>query len=245
MAFLGRVLHIHDPEAANILILTPILFIFGEIVPKDTFRMRSETLVYRWSRPLAVAYVVLWPVAWALRWLGRVSRALPRGGSAADAMLSRDRLKDLIHEVAEDGVLTQEQRRMVRNVMRVSSIPVRDAMVPLSEVDSVPAGFTREELIAVSGRGGHTRVPVSGADRRRLECVASVLDLVFGPEAAPEDLVREAPVIPEFETVERALRTLRSGRHSMGFVAGADGRTLGIVTVKDLVEEVSGELPAF
>ena len=142
MAILVAVFDVSDPELMNTLVLTPVLFVLGEIVPKDTFRMRADTLVYRWSGPLQVACVVFRPAAVMLQWLGRVSRAIPATRSSEDAILSRERLGELVHDVAEDGVLTAEQRRMVRNVMRVSSIPVRDVMVSRKRVDSVRVGFS-------------------------------------------------------------------------------------------------------
>jgi CBS domain containing-hemolysin-like protein len=242
MAVLTDLLRIRDPELASTLVLTPFLFIFGEILPKDTFRMRAETIVYNWSGPLRFACVALRPLALLFRWFGRLTRALPRARTTPDAMLGRERLGQLVHEVAEEGVLTPEQSRMVRNVMRVSSLPVRDAMVPVDAVDAVDVGFDRAELLRVSARNAHSRLPLRDGD---FVGVVHVLDLVFSPETPLAGLVREAPRIPAEETVEMALHSLRRGRHTMGFVTGDGGRTLGIVTVKDLVEEVSGELPAF
>jgi len=245
MAFLVEVFDVRDRELVNTLVLTPFLFVFGEIVPKDTFRVRADTLVYGWSRPLAIACVVLRPAALLLRWLGHVSRALPRTGALPDAILSREHLGELVHEVAEDGVLTEEQERMLRNVMRVSSIPVRDAMVRLADVATVPAGATRAEIVFASERGSYSRIPVREGGAGRLTGFVHVLDLIYRPDADPADLLREAPGIPEEETVEQALYSLRRHRQTMGFVLDGAGRTIGIVTVKDLVEEVSGELPAF
>ncbi|MEN8150500.1 MAG: CNNM domain-containing protein, partial [Planctomycetota bacterium] len=71
MALIVALFDVADPELVNTLVLTPVLFVTGEILPKDTFRMRADTLVYRWSRPLAIACVVFRPAALLLRWLGR------------------------------------------------------------------------------------------------------------------------------------------------------------------------------
>jgi len=245
MALLVSAFEVEDVELVNTLVLTPFLFVFGEILPKDAFRMRADTLVYRWSRPLAIACVVFRPAALLLRWFGHVSRALPRTGAPVDAILSRDRLGELVKEVAEDGVLTEEQERMVRNVLRVSSIPVRDAMVGLAQVATVPEGFTRDQVVAASASGSHTRIPVRASATGRFIGFVHLLDLLYRPDAGPADLVREAPAIREDVTVEQALNSLRRHRQTMGFVTDGAGRTRGIVTVKDLVEEVSGELPAF
>ena len=75
--------------------------------------------------------------------------------------------------------------------------------------------------------------------------VATVLDLVFTEGAGVGDIVREIPSLSMDRSVDQALRMLRSGRRSMAFVRDDQEEIVGIVTVKDLVEEVSGELPVF
>ena len=244
-ALVLRLLATDDPELVSTLLLTPLLFVFGEITPKDVFRIRAETLVYRSSAVLTFASVAFRPLALLLRWLGRVSRALPRSAPGLDAILGRDRLEALVHEVAEDGVLTEEQTRMVRNVLRLSSVSVRDVMVPAAHVDSVDLGFGREDLIRASSRGGRTRIPVRDPATGRFTGAVNVLDLVFTPDAGPEALLRPVPLLPADQNVGRALRTLRRAHQPLGLVTDGDGATIGIATVKDLVEEVSGELPAF
>jgi CBS domain containing-hemolysin-like protein len=234
-----------DPEFVSTLILTPFLFVFGEITPKDVFRLRADDLVYRASLPLMVATVVTRPLALLLRGFGRMSRALPRSAPVLDTLLSRDRLESLVHEVAEEGVLTEEQGRMVRNVMRLSSVRVRDVMVPAERVDAVDTGYTREDLVRASARQGRTRIPVRDSGTGRFVGVVNVLDLLFRDEPDPGSLVRSAPALPADQAVGRALRTLRRAHQPLGIVTDADGATIGIATVKDLVEEVSGELPVF
>jgi CBS domain containing-hemolysin-like protein len=234
-----------EPELLNTVLLTPFLFVFGEITPKNVFRLRAETLVYRASGPLAVAVRIFTPLALAMRWLGRVSGALPRTSPSEDRMLGKDRLEVLVREVAEDGVLTADQSRMVRNVMRLSARLVDDVKIPLEDADLVEEGFTREELLSASRPNGRTRLPVRLAGGEEFAGIVNVHDLLYRPDDEPGELVRPAPRIPGRYGVDRALRRLRAERAPMGLVTGDGERVTGIVTVKDLVEEVSGELPVF
>jgi CBS domain containing-hemolysin-like protein len=234
-----------EPEVWTTVVLTPFLFVMGEITPKNVFRLRADPLVYRTSRVLQAAGRVFLPLALFLRWMGRLTGAMPKSVPPPDAMLSRDRLQALVGEVAEEGVLTDQQRRMVTNVMRISSVPVRGAMVPLSEVDAVSEGFDREELLAASGKRGRTRIPVLERASGQPRGVVNVLDLAYRPGIALGDLVQQVPRIPDRSSVNRSLRLLRKARKPMGFVTDRGDRVVGVVTVKDLVEEISGELPAF
>ncbi len=241
----GGLWSVLDPEVVTTLLLTPLIFVVGEITPKNIFRIRADDLVYRTSGMLKLACIVLRPLAVPLRFLGRLTRALPRETPADHVAFSRGRIEGLVREVAEDGALTEAQSRMLRNVLRLSSLPIRDVMVPLDRVDRIEEGFTREALLAVSARNGRTRIPVTEKGTGRPILVATVLDLVFREEAGMADIVREVPILSMDRTVDQALRVLRARRRSMAFVRNEKSRVVGIVTVKDLVEEVSGELPAF
>ncbi|MHC4859655.1 MAG: CBS domain-containing protein, partial [Planctomycetota bacterium] len=142
-----------------------------------------------------------------LRWFGRLCRALPRGTPALDGILSRERLASLVRDVTEEGVLTAEQSRMAANIMRLSSIPVRDAMIAFEEVDTVAEGFTREELVEASRRNRRSRIPVVDRETGRPAGVVNVLDLVFRDGEELADLVHPVPSIPANEGVDRALQS--------------------------------------
>ncbi len=234
-----------DPELVTTLLLTPLLFVFGEIAPKNLFRLRADDLVYRTSGILKVASVFMLPLALPLRFMGRLTRALPQETPADQLAFSRARIEALIREVTEDGELTEGQSRMLRNVLRLSSLRVRDVMVEFKRVDTIEEGFTRDELIEVSALHGRSRIPITQKGSGEPLGVATILDLVFTAEKRVEDLLKEIPSFSMNRTVDQALRALRAGRRSMAFVRDEQGGIVGIVTVKDLVEEVSGELPAF
>jgi putative hemolysin len=241
----GGLLAFMDPKVVTTLLLTPLLFVFGEITPKNLFRLRADVLVYRVSGILKVASLLMMPLALPLRFIGGLTRALPKETPADQVAFSRGRIEGLVREVTGDGELTDAQSRMLRNVLRLSSVPIRDVMVEFARVDTIEEGFTREELLLVSKRNGRTRIPVTETGTGRPFAVATVLDLVFTEDAEVGDIVREVPSLSMDRTVDQALRMLRSGRRSMAFVRDEQGETVGIVTVKDLVEEVSGELPVF
>ena len=100
-------------------------------------------------------------------------------------------------------------------------------------------------LLEASARENRSRIPVEDPESGRFLGFVHILDLVFSPDTPPADLFREAPEFRGDVTVQEVLHSLRRRRQTIGFVTAEDGATRGIVTMKDLVEEVSGELPAF
>jgi len=225
---------------------TPVLFIFGESVPKNVFQRLSETLVYRCVGALRISSVVfnacgLSPlvrgVAWLLMHLTPGGRRRPPGG--------RHSLSAIVTEGAGGGVLTQSQTIMVDRVMHIGEVSLGDAMIPISRVAAVGPDVTREGLLGVLGKHSYSRLPVLD-DGGRAVGVLNIYDVLTDESVSrPADAMRPALVLAADVSVTDALFRMQQGNCEMGIVADAEGLAAGIVTIKDLVEEIIGELEAW
>lgn len=232
-------------------VVSPLLFVLGEVVPKNVFRVASETLTYRLSG------VLTWTIR-LTRWVGlnplvsAFSRLVVRlwhgrPGGAADALEPHQRVGAMLAEVHAQGVLTLFQSRMANRVIRAGSIPLAEVMVPRDRAVSVPRDCTREEFERVVRRHEFTRLLVCGDEPGSVLGVVNVHDVLCDPDpAAPPARHLESPIrLPHGLDVAKALRTLQRARRPLGLVIDDAGRPLGIVTIKDLVEEIVGDLAAW
>jgi CBS domain containing-hemolysin-like protein len=187
-----------------------------------------------WAAPgLAVLEAALRPLA-----------ALRKAPVDEDRALAAEELRLTIQASAEDGVLTDFQAALARNVLTLRHRRIAGAMTPLARVYALEAGTPIRASREIAARAGRSRLLVyRGKPEEAIGAVLLYDIFLEGREDEPvERLVRPAPRLSPQDRVEDALLKLRVARESLAIVQGPDGKALGIVTLKDLCEEITGEL---
>ncbi|MHC4947081.1 MAG: CNNM domain-containing protein, partial [Planctomycetota bacterium] len=235
-----------EAVAVNAAVLVPLLFVFGETLPKDLFRTHTD----RWS--YACSGLLRW-LTRLLTWTGFVplvvgfGRVAARvlGAPEAAATTARQRVSQLIREGMGAGLISETQTTLAERSLALRRRPVSAEMVPWGQVATLPADAGRPAREAVMRAHPFTRLPIVGRDGRPVG-VVSVLDLVLDPDRPTRDLARGLTTFAPATTVREAMRTLQRERRKMAVIADPrTGRPLGIVTLKDLVEPLTGELRAW
>jgi magnesium and cobalt exporter, CNNM family len=229
-------------------VVTYLSVVLGELVPKALTLDRAERLVVRVARPIEFLERVLRPVVWLLQgsaeWLLRpfgISRV--RAGASIQ---SADELRALVDEAEGAGVIPRAQEEMLHNVFDFASREARDVMVPAPDVAWLDAEMTVGNALARAAQRAHTRYPVARGSIDHLVGVVHVRELVVAanddPDSTVEAVARPAFVIPETKDLGALLRELRERSEQIAVVTDEYGRTIGIVTLEDIVEEIVGEI---
>ena len=221
--------------------LAPFLFFFAELLPKDLFRRRPHTLVAGSVWIIAAARWLFLPLSLPLqllaRLLERLSGAQPRDLAR---VLGREKVLELLDEGARHGALELETHNLVHNVFRLRGTPVEKVMVPWPAVVSLDFSESPEATRERVARSRFTRLPALRGNR--VVGYVHQLDVLSATEGpAPELHLRPLMALDPALTVERALARLRLAGQRAALV-GTPGEPLGLLTLKDLVEEISGEL---
>jgi CBS domain containing-hemolysin-like protein len=228
------------------LIATTAIFILGESLPKNVFRLHAERLVYRWSWFLRAANR-LFTVTGLLPLVSGVSWAmlrLVRGGKPGPT-LSEERMAEIFAEGQAGGAMTHTQTVMADRVMRLRSVSLAAAMVPLHKVATVAPDATRQELLRVVASTNFSRLPVRAGSGAILG-VLDVYDVLADEDVQrPTERMTDPLILIETYSISDALYHMQRSHRRMAVVASAAGRHVGIVTIKDLVEEIVGELEAW
>jgi magnesium and cobalt exporter, CNNM family len=178
---------------------------------------------------------------WMLRMLGVDPEAEPEGGTP-------DELKRIIAESQTGGQLDAGEANMLTGVFHLHEQEARQVMTPIPAVVTVDL---RENVTEALGRcvsTGHSRLVVTEDDNQdRVKGIVHVNQLVKllmnqGEEAHFEALVREAPIVPETKPLDDLLADLQRERTELAIVIDEYGRTAGIVTIEDIIEEIVGEI---
>jgi CBS domain containing-hemolysin-like protein len=233
-----------EVELYTTLAVTPVLFVFGEVVPKNLFQRAPDHLLYVSSFALSVARALLYPVVWATRRLSSlVVRVLSFEGSRRQALERRERVAGLLSEALADWKHQHHPGQFVEGVVGLSDTPVRAVMVPATDVVALSAAASRASFTELIRGSSHTRFPVYDSDSRRAVGVVHAHALLSDPDWESVGQKVEQTVRLRLDTsVASAIVQVRRSGVRMALVDDADGRLAGIVTLTDLFEEIVGDL---
>jgi CBS domain containing-hemolysin-like protein len=232
------------------LITTALHITVGEQVPKIFAIVHPEKTALRVARPLHWFRVGLSPLIWLLN---SASNAMLRvvgvdARAEFDEVTSSDDLKLLIARSAHGGKLDPGEAGMLSGVFHLHEQQARQVMTPIPAVVTVDVSESAETALRRCVDSGHTRLVVTeneNTDRIKGIVHANSLArrlMVDGPEASIEESVKDALIVPETKPLDDLLADLQRERASMAVVIDEYGRTAGIVTVEDIIEEVVGEI---
>jgi CBS domain containing-hemolysin-like protein len=232
------------------LVITSIHIVFGELVPKLAVLGNAEAIARRIARPLRWSRILFHPFIVVLN--GVSLRVLRLFGvdptKRQDEGGSPEEIRRIIAESMTGGQLDPGEAGMLTGVFHLHEQEARQVMTPAPAVVTVDVSDSVELALRRCVSSGHTRLVVTedhNEDRVKGIVHANALAqklLAEGPEADIEELVREAPIVPETKPLDDLLADLQRNRSSLAVVIDEYGRTAGIVTVEDIIEEVVGEI---
>jgi len=231
------------------LLITATQSVIGEIVPKLYTIQHAEVLARRIARPLRFFRVLFHPFIVVLnassnsilRMLGTDPAAEPDAGTPEE-------LKRLIAYSTTGGQLDVGEGRMLTGVFHLHEQEARNVMTPIPAVVTVDLAETVEAALRRCVDTGHSRLVVTEDENQdRVKGIVHVNQLVKlmmaeGMQAHFERLVRAAPIVPETKPLDDLLADLQRERTELAIVIDEYGRTAGIVTTEDIIEEVVGEI---
>jgi len=248
--FLGHAAAVAVAVALAFTIVTFLHVILGEQAPKMLAIARAERVLLRIAGPLKFFRTALHPLILATNgpanWIVRVFFRVDPDSIAEET--SPEELRLLISRGAQRGRLDPGEAGHLAGVFHLHEQEAREVMTPIPAVVTVDAAETVEAALRRCVTSGHTRLVVIEDDNpdrvKGLVHNNSLARLYMsdGPEASIEVLVREALIVPETRPLDDLLHDLQAQRTSLAVVVDEYGRTVGIVTVEDILEEVVGEI---
>ncbi len=233
-------------EVYTVVLLTPIVFVFGEVVPKTLFQQHPFRLLRH-----GVAVLALTSFAFRMTGLIGLARALTSaieravGGTVRverEATPKR-RMTALLREGLVGHVHEDDQSELIDRICRLSETTVQAVMVPKSRVHSIAAGTNRQELFRVARRTTFSRLPVFEAGRSHIVGVVDVGRLLCTDDwRTVSDRLQPIDTVSAPESVASATALMQRNGERIAVVTASARVFVGIVTLRDLTDEVVGGL---
>ena len=231
-------------ELISMLILTPIVLILGEIVPKGVCQQNSTKIAPRILAPLFWVGRFFFPLRWVVeKYIHGLSRLfkIPR---KSRLVATKEELRLLLETTGPKSDLKAIEKIMISKIFEFSRINIKEMMIPLIDVDAIEERAPVSKAVELIDRTRHTRIPIY---RDRIDNMVGILysfDLL-GIEDVSQPVsafVRSSLYVPETQRVEKILREMKQHGHRMAIVVDEYGGAEGIVTMEDILEEVVGTI---
>jgi len=237
--------YIHDKFGQGgglytVLILSPLIIIFGQIVPKAVFQKRRNTIVLWAIYPLWVASKIFYPILIFIDIFTK--KLLNLVGSTGSTFITREELIDVIEGDTTKPTVDYKER-MIKRIFRFSETAVDEIMIPLIQVRALSEDSKVGDAIRLIKETGHSRIPIFS---ERVDTITGMLHSFYLLGADPNDAVKnysQPPFyVPESKLVDELLDEMKEGRAGMAVVVDEYGGAVGAITLEDILEEVVGEI---
>jgi len=250
-ALMGRLNAGYGPELVATMITAPVLFVFAELIPKTIFYYRSDSLTPICS-PVLYVFQKVCTYCGLVSLLKVLTAALhrltgsPAPPQTAVSAVEQSHIHEIFHHGREEGLFTPMQAEIVRRLVEMSRIRLSSVMTPVEKVCMTELNADRGSLLWLLEKWPYTRLPVYEGSRRNITGFINIYDALTYDGNLP-DL---KPVLKPLVTVDASaavidvIGIMQSKRQRILLVVRSGygrPRPVGIVTMKDLVEELVGE----
>lgn len=227
------------------LLLTPVVLVFGEIIPKNIFRARPQVLTMFFSYLLVVFVKIFYPAVIVVNAIARfiILRVFKLQVTGRSLFVNREELKYMIEESEKAGVIESTKRKMVHHIFDFSKKNISDLMVGIKDVVSVDVSSTIDKCALVCMKSGFMRVPVFEEKSDNIIGFVNVFDILYEDtkDISLKDIVRPVYYVKEDMFVDNVFFTMRRRRFQVAVVINKFNKAVGIVTTADLLDAVIGE----
>jgi CBS domain containing-hemolysin-like protein len=219
--------------------------IFGEVIPKSFATKNAEKLSLWVAKPVNLSVILFSPIVWFFSILTDLVLKVT-GGEKRYHFVSEEELKLLMDLGAEEGVIEEEEKEMIRGVFEFGDTTVREIMTQRTDMNRVDVTKSFTEVLEFVIGTGHSRIPVYENN------IDNIIGLLYAKDLFQhikdknrfnlKKFTRPPFFVPETKKLDDLFREMRAKKVQIAIVLDEYGGTAGLVTLEDLLEEIVGEI---
>ena len=222
-------------NSSIIILISLIILIFGEILPKTFIKNHANIGLVYLSPLLFLMYYLFFPIISIIikfKWLELYENTPNQE--------KREDLQSTFEQVDDEDTMEKEQQEMISNVFDFSKTSVYKAMTPKDQISSISIDESLEKAMHIFIESGHSKLPVYKDDINNIVGMIYLYDLFKSPENL-QDIIKDILFIPYTKPILEIIPEFQKANHSLGIVVDNNGKTTGMITAEDIFEELFGE----
>jgi putative hemolysin len=225
-------------------LVAPLIWVFGEIVPKSVFQQRADVLTPRVIFLLKFFSWLFYPILYVFSLLTRLfARLLGDRTGQQNPFTLREEIFALMHMSTDGGDIDRRESAMIRRLFDFEETTVFEIMMPLIDVVGIEQNETCGEAMRIARTKAHKRLPVYARRVDRIVGMIDALDLLgVDPQEPITAYIRPVDYVPGSKSIQTLLMDMQRERHLLSVVVDEFGGAEGIVTVEDIIEEIVEDL---
>ena len=231
--------------AVSTVVMTIVVLIFGEVLPKNYAKNNADSLAMLVSGPISFLMTIFKPFSAALSALSRLMARLT-GGEDDKPSVTEEELKYIVESIEEEGVLEENESDLVQSALEFDEIEVQEIVTPRVDMVTLDVEDSWEEILELAKNSKVSRIPVYEGSIDNIIGLVHVRDIledeISNSEHNIRSLLTQCLFVHKTMNLSGLLEKLRKEKMPMAIVTDDYGGTMGLVTVEDVVEELVGEI---
>ncbi len=228
-----------------------VILVFGEIIPKSLAVANAEKISKRVAKPIEIISTGLLPLIRFFKMIINIMYYFfGKKGRKEKKEITEEDLITLIEVGKDEGVIEEEEKKMIKNIFEFGDTMVKEVMVPRVDMDCIPSDAKLNSILKLIKKMGHSRIPVYE------ETIDNIIGILYAKDLLGiyekwytskekfdlNQVIREAYFVPENKKIDDLLDIFQKDRIQIAIAIDEYGGTAGLVTMEDVVEEVVGEI---
>jgi putative hemolysin len=228
-------------------VTTLVLLIFCEVTPKILSAKHSERVALVTAPVMEGVIVVLKPlIIFFIGISNFILKIFGVGPSKRSPLITEEELRTMIEMGKEEGVLSEEERKMLHRIFEFGDTKLSDVMVTRDKMVVVNINTNSDDLLSLFVEEGHARLPVYSGSPDNIVGIVYARDLLYILREKGlfllQDLVHDACYVSGSVRVNELLKRFQTEKIQIAIIIDKDKKALGLVTLEDLLEEIVGEI---
>lgn len=228
------------------MVMTVLVLIFGEILPKSLAKENAESFSVLMAAPLSAFMFIITPLIWIFTGIKNVVTKLV-GSKNGSPSVTEEELKYIIDEIQDEGVLEEQESELVRSALDFDETTISEILVPRINIVGVEINDDLDKIKDKFVKGSFSRLPVYEKDIDHIVGIihqSDFYELYLGeiPQKNIRDIMNEPIYLNENKRISEGLREMQKQKVHMAVVIDEYGGTDGLCTLEDIIEELVGEI---